>query len=98
MNQTSNQNEKLHNIKIVGITDGDPFDKETWSGSSFALFSELKKLGCLKTGISGLPSQFINCLFQIKNFNPLLKSWKFKYHIDKLVPETVPVIVKVSFT
>ena len=82
MNQTSKQNEKQHNIKIVGITDGDPFDKSTWSGSSFAFFSELKKFGCLKAGISGLPSQFINCLFQIRNFSSSPKSWKFKYHID----------------
>jgi glycosyltransferase involved in cell wall biosynthesis len=69
-------------IKIVGIIDGDPFDKTTWSGSSVGFFTALKKLGCLKAGISGLPSQLINRLYQIKNWSPSLKSWKFKYHID----------------
>jgi len=75
---------EIDNIRIVGITDGDPFDRITWSGSSSAFFNALKKLGCWKAGISGLPSQFINWLFQIKNFSPSLKSWKFKYHIDTL--------------
>jgi glycosyltransferase involved in cell wall biosynthesis len=71
-------------VKIVGITDGNPFDEITWSGSSHAFFGALKKLGCLKAGISGLPSQFINRLFQLRNFSPSVRSWKFKYHIDTL--------------
>lgn len=70
------------NIRIVGITDGNLFDKTTWSGCSYGFFTAIQKLGCLYAGISGLPPQLINWLYQIKNFSPSLKSWKFKYHID----------------
>jgi len=82
--QTSSEDSpsKLDNLKVVGITDGDPFDKTTWSGSSSAFFGELKKKGALKDGISGLPGRFISRLFQIKNFCPSQKAWRFKYHID----------------
>lgn len=73
---------RLHKLKVVGITDGDPFDKNTWSGSSAAFFGELNKLGILQAGISGLPSHFISRLFQIKNFCPSQEAWRFKYHID----------------
>lgn len=73
---------KPYDIRIVGITDGNPFDKSTWSGSSHAFFNELKKLGVLKAGISGLPGRFIHRLFQVKNFCLSPKAWRFKYHID----------------
>ena len=69
-------------LQIVGITDGDPFDKTTWSGSSSAFFEAVKKQGCLHAGISGLPSPLINHFFQFINYSSSRSSWKFKYHID----------------
>ena len=81
-NESSHQNKKLHDIKIVGITDGNLFDKTTWSGCSYGFFTEIQKIGCLYAGISGLPPQLINWLYQLKNFRWGLKRWKFKYHID----------------
>ena len=69
-------------IKIVGITDGDPLSQTTWSGSSSAFFEAVKKHGCLHAGISGLPSPLINRFFQLINYSPSRLSWKFRYHID----------------
>ncbi len=71
-------------INIVGITDGDPFDETTWSGSSCSLFNAIKRHGCLHAGISGLPSPWINTLFKVLNFSPSIPKWKFKYHLDTL--------------
>lgn len=81
-NTTFRNKEEQSNIRIVGITDGDPFDKSTWSGSSLSFFSALKKQGCLQAGISGLPSQLMRQLFQLINFSPSSRSWRFKYHTD----------------
>jgi len=76
------KHKKMTQIKIIGITDGDPFDKTTWSGSSSAFFEAVKKQGCLHAGISGLPSSLINRFFQVINYCPSKEAWKFKCHID----------------
>jgi len=81
-NESSHQNKKSRNIRIVGITDGNLFDKTTWSGCSYGFFTAIQKIDCLYAGISGLPPQLIKRLYQLKNFSWGLKRWKFKYHID----------------
>ena len=67
---------------MVGITDGDPFDKKTWSGSSRNFFLALNNYGYLREGLSGLPNKLTRRLFQLKNFSPSQKSWRFKYNTD----------------
>lgn len=97
-NESSHQNEKLHNIKIVGIADGNLFDKTTWSGCSYGFFTAIQKIGCLYAGISGLPPQFINRFYQLKNFSWGLKRWKFKYHIDIAYFEAMTRKVKIELS
>jgi|MTBAKSStandDraft_2_1061841.scaffolds.fasta_scaffold01518_16 glycosyltransferase involved in cell wall biosynthesis len=77
-----NQYRQNKNLSIVGITDGDPFDNSTWSGSSNAFFTSLKNHGCLHAGISGLPSPMTRLFFQCINVSFSIPAWKFKYHID----------------
>lgn len=72
----------MSSLQVVGITDGDPFDRTTWSGSSSAFFEALSKHGCLHAGVSGLPSPWVNRFFQLINYTPSIAAWKFKYHID----------------
>jgi starch synthase len=80
--QMERERQNAENIGIVGIADGDPFDMNTWSGSSLFFFDALKRHGCLKAAISGNPSKMINRIYQMKNFNWSLNKWRFKYHLD----------------
>ena len=69
-------------IKIVGVMDEDPFDYRTWSGSSKYFFGSLQESGVLAGAVSAEASKFQRRISQLRSFNPDLKKWKFKYHLD----------------
>jgi glycosyltransferase involved in cell wall biosynthesis len=73
---------KPQNVKILGIADGDPYDFQTWSGSSSYLFNALKANGYLYHAISALPSKIINYAYKFLAFNPNIAKWKFRYHLN----------------
>lgn len=69
-------------IKIVGVIDDQPFDQQTWSGSSSYFFNALQKQGVLRAAISARPSELAVYAQKLLNFHPNLKKWKFRYHIS----------------
>ncbi|MGS2724296.1 glycosyltransferase family 4 protein [Porticoccus sp. GXU_MW_L64] len=68
--------------KLIGVIDEDPFDHSTWSGSSHYFFRELDKVGVLEKAYSAEPGFFAKNLSKLRNVDPDIKKWKFKYHLD----------------
>lgn len=73
---------KRNGVKILGVISGDPFNCKTWSGSSYYLFSALRRNGWLYDAISAKPTKIVDYFYRLTNFHPELEKWKFKYHID----------------
>ncbi len=70
------------NEKILGVVDEDPFDKVTWSGSSYYFFEALKAGGSLCDAISALPSEKTQLVYKILSFQMGMDKWKFRYHLN----------------
>ena len=71
-----------HKLKLVGVINEDPFDPQTWSGSSKFFFEALKKQGVLHKAVSAQPSKPKQWLCKLISFQPELRKWKFKYNIS----------------
>jgi glycosyltransferase involved in cell wall biosynthesis len=69
-------------MNLVGVMDEDPFDPLTWSGSSVYFFQALERRGVLRSAISAETSEWVRNLYKLANFQPNLRSWKFKFHLD----------------
>lgn len=70
------------NIKILGVIDNDPFDPQTWSGSSYYFFSALKRKNVLCAALSAKPSKATEYLLKGLSFHPDIDKWKFKFHLN----------------
>jgi len=70
------------NKKILGIIDENPFDPQTWSGTSLYFFNSLKSSGSLYEAISAMPSKQVQMLYKALSFQPDIKKWKFRYHLN----------------
>ena len=68
--------------KLIGIIDEDPFNYLTWSGSSKYFFESLQANHSLAAAISAEPTTVIQKLTQIRSFYPNMTKWKFAYHLN----------------
>jgi glycosyltransferase involved in cell wall biosynthesis len=68
--------------KILGVIDEDPFNPQTWSGSSLYFFNSLQSNNALYTAISATPSKRVQLLYKTLSFHPNIQNWKFKYHLN----------------
>lgn len=69
-------------LKILGVIDEEPFDPQTWSGSSYYFFKSLKSNDALYAAISATPSSRMQFLYKILSYQSELQSWKFRYHLN----------------
>jgi glycosyltransferase involved in cell wall biosynthesis len=69
-------------MRFVGVIDEDPFDPRTWSGSSVYFFQSLESRGVLRSAISAETPRWIRNLYKAANFQPNLRNWRFKFHLD----------------
>lgn len=67
---------------IVGVMDEDPFHHLTWSGSSRFFFNALKQNGTLVDAFGAEPGALSRRIAQVRNIDPDMEKWKFKYHLD----------------
>ena len=70
------------NSKILGIIDEEPFDPKTWSGCSSYFFNSFKSQNALYAAISATPAETMQWLYKALSFNPDIKKWKFRYHLN----------------
>ena len=71
-----------HKLKFVGVINENPFDPQTWSGSSKFFFDALKKQGVLHKAISAQPSNSMLWFCKLLSFHPKIQKWRFKYNIN----------------
>ena len=69
-------------VKILGVIDEDPFDRGTWSGSSYYFFEALRAGGSLYDAISALPSEKAQLVYKVLSFQMGMDKWKFRYHLN----------------
>jgi starch synthase len=69
-------------LRIAGVIDEDPFDPQTWSGSSVHFFGALRESGVLRAAVSATPAKPVQRLYQLLSFQPDKQKWKFKYHLN----------------
>ena len=79
---------------MVGVVAGEPFDFNTWSGSSAFLFKAIQSKGYLHSAISSEPPKAISFLIKALSFNPDMQKWKFKYHLSQLMASVRDRLVK----
>jgi glycosyltransferase involved in cell wall biosynthesis len=72
----------MNDIKILGVIDDPPFDPQTWSGSSYYLFSALKGKNVLCDALSAKPPKMIQYLFKGLSFQTDINKWRFKFHLN----------------
>jgi glycosyltransferase involved in cell wall biosynthesis len=68
--------------KVIGVIDENPYDPRTWSGSGRYFFEALKNQGVLYGAISAQPPKPTQWLYKALSFQPELRKWKFKYHLN----------------
>jgi len=68
--------------RILGLIDEDPFNPNTWSGSSLYFFNSLKSANVLYKVISAKPSPGTQLLYKLLSFQPDMSRWKFRYHLN----------------
>jgi glycosyltransferase involved in cell wall biosynthesis len=69
-------------LKIVGVVDEEPFDTQTWSGSSAYFFDALRQRDVLQAAVSASPSKPVKRIYQLLSFHPQINRWRFKYHLN----------------
>jgi len=74
--------EKMDDIKAIGIMDEPPFDPLTWSGSSKHLFEAFKGHGVLVDAVSAEANSVSTRLSQLMSFHPNITEWKRRYHLN----------------
>lgn len=67
------------NVKILGVVNGDPFDRGTWSGCSYYLFNALDQKGLLYEAVSAEPSPSLSALHKLLSVHPNRATWRLKY-------------------
>lgn len=67
---------------ITGSIGRDPFDRRSWSGSSYFLFSGLRKRGLLHRAFSVEVRQPKRFLYMAKNFRPQRQVWRKRFYSD----------------
>lgn len=72
----------MSTVRILGVVDEDPFDAQTWSGSSRYFFHALKGQDALHDAISAEPSRAAQWICKMQSFHPNMNKWKFKYHLN----------------
>ncbi len=72
----------MNKFGLVGIIDEDPFNYQTWSGSSRYFFEALKDKGVLVDAISADAGPYKRRLAQLVSFAPNLNEWKRRYHLN----------------
>ncbi|WP_051309512.1 glycosyltransferase family 4 protein [Desulfogranum japonicum] len=66
----------------MAVTDADPYNLHSWSGSSYFFFNEFKKRNnfagvyCARTNLT--------LLAKLVSFHPRVSTWKFKYNLSPL--------------
>jgi glycosyltransferase involved in cell wall biosynthesis len=70
------------NLKLLGVIDEEPFDPQTWSGSSRYFFNSLKNNGSLFQAISATPAAHLQHIYKLLSFQPGMDKWKFRYHLN----------------
>jgi len=65
-----------------GLLGADPFDRRTWSGSSFHFFSTLKARGRLHRAFGVEAPKWRRRWLMAKNFYPRRATWRRRYHLD----------------
>jgi starch synthase len=74
--------------QFVGVVGGSigkkPFDRRTWSGSSYFLFSTLKNRGHLHRAFGAEPSPIINRFCQVRNYSRSREVWRRQYYMDRI--------------
>ena len=76
------QRTNIMNKKILGIMDEDPFNPQSWSGSSLYFFNSLQSNNALYAAISAMPSERVQLLYKALSFQPNVQKWKFRYHLN----------------
>lgn len=72
----------MNRNKLLGVIDENPYDPRTWSGSSKYFFEALAQQGALLSAISAQPSKQTQWLYKMLSFQPQMRKWKFKYHLN----------------
>ena len=73
--------------KLIGVIGGgnmgeDPWDRRTWSGTSYFLFSELKQRGMLHRAIGVEASRIDRYFIALTNFHTDYHVWRRQYYMD----------------
>jgi glycosyltransferase involved in cell wall biosynthesis len=67
---------------IVGIAPGPPFDRGTWSGITFHLFTALSRRGALAGAVSAAPAAPLDLVVKALAFHPRKRLWKERYEFS----------------
>ena len=64
---------------VVGVVNGPPFDRRTWSGASHHLFGALRRHGLLEGAVDGTSSRTASRLAAALSFHPNRATWAERY-------------------
>ncbi|HEV3157532.1 MAG TPA: glycosyltransferase family 4 protein [Candidatus Baltobacteraceae bacterium] len=67
-------------MKLVGIINGDPWNRRTWSGCAPFFFGALKREGYIAEAISSAPPVLERRLYQALAFRPNRDVWRHRYY------------------
>ncbi len=71
--------------RIVGAVMGAPFDRRTWSGASYHLFSALRRAGALAGAVDASPPAWLHPVAKAAAVAPNLQRWRERYEYSPLV-------------
>jgi glycosyltransferase involved in cell wall biosynthesis len=70
--------------QIGGAVHGDPFDRATWSGISYHLFTALDDAGVLAGAVSAVPPRAFDLAARAAAFHPRRRRWVERYEVSPL--------------
>jgi starch synthase len=73
---------KLVGIIGSGLIGEDPFDRQSWSGSSFFFFRECERQGILHRAIGAELGTLSRAVLMALNFSPQRRRWQTAYYMD----------------
>src|SRR5271170_2985237 len=71
-----------YGARVIGMSNGEPYDLGTFSGISSHLFRAMEMEGYLRAAISSLPSKAAHRRAQLMSFAPSVAAWRSRYRMS----------------